>query len=151
MATARANVWHVKKKKEGASRQMDGQTVWNTSPHTFIKSSSCSWPRAARWTPSPVEAVYVAAGGGRHPSLKCRLKRVHKLFMSVIIWHQPAHELREVQEHLLRGHQARGRPRSEQVIYPSMNLEWDQAGWLQQEGRSYGEHIRFFLFKKLTF
>lgn len=82
---------------------MDSQTVWNTSLHTFIKSSSCSWPRAARWTPSLVEAVYVAAAGGRHSSLKRRLKRVHKLFMSVIIWHQPAHELREVQEHLLRG------------------------------------------------
>lgn len=43
---------------------MDTQTVWNTSPHTFIKSSSCSWPRAARRTPSPAEAVYVAGSRG---------------------------------------------------------------------------------------
>lgn len=108
---------------------MDSQTVWNTFLHTFIKSSSCSWPRAAKRTPSPAEAVYVAAAGGRHSSLKRRLKRVHKLFMAVIIWHQPACELREVQEHLLRGLQHEdGRGPSS-----SINPAGGEAGWLQQE------------------
>lgn len=64
--------------------------------------------------------------GGRHSSLKRRLKRVHKLFMSVIIWHQPVREPREVQEHLLRvvggwgpGTVVRARGRSEEAIYPA--------------------------------